>query len=170
MAERLKAAARRFVADVNARGGLQPVTTAIVLREGEEAYFDEQAVLLETRSVRQSRGMGLAFRIARGIYLGGGDRYSESAPLLRRIDKGRLVMTNKRLIFDGATENRTIVLKDIISFTPYLTAVEVSVASRAKSMIFKLKNPVICATVGQILCRYDNPQAVDSIQLTVKIR
>jgi hypothetical protein len=74
--------------------------------------LQEQSALHETRAYRVSGGGGT--RIGR-IYVGGG--MSESHQRLRAIDSGTLVLTNQRLVFDGASESRTIKLDDYVCYS-----------------------------------------------------
>jgi len=159
-----------FLTRIKEQKGLTPITTSILLKKGEDAYFQCDSILQETRAVRKykSSGGGVGFRVAKGVYIGSGSRSgtSESHEEWRSIDKGKLTLTNQRFIFDGAKENRVIPLKKIVSVNPWLDAIEVSSESRKKSMLFPVENPYIWATAIQILIKADDPQKIDSVDIT----
>jgi len=81
------------------------------------------------------RAFGLAARVAR----------SASTQEWIKIDVGSLTITNKRLVFDGAKEDRTVPLTKIISVHNILTGVEVSVEGREKAMVFDAANLLIAS-------------------------
>src|SRR5215510_1532346 len=124
-----------------------PITQVdVVLKEGEVGVLQAPSVLLETRAYRIYGGAGT--RVGR-IYLSGGA--SESHQRLREIDSGILVLTNKRLIFDGGHENRSIRLQDVISANAWSDAVEISSSRRQKSQIHTVQNPILWAEMIQML-------------------
>jgi hypothetical protein len=120
------------------------VQSSLIMSEGEYALLSDDATLFETRSYRVHAGGGTRIK---GIYVGGGA--SDSRQAIREIGAGTLVLTNRRLVFDGSTENRTIKLTDILSASPMLDAIEVSTQKRQKSMIFAVPNPLIWAPMIQ---------------------
>ena len=132
-----------FLAKIKEQKGLTPITTSILLKREEDAYLQTDTILQETRAVRKysGGGRGVGFRIAKGVYIGAGGRsgISESHEEWRNIDEGKLILTNKRLIFDGAKGNRVIPLEKIISVNPWLDAIEVSAENRKKSMLFPVE-------------------------------
>lgn len=133
--------ASSFLARI-AQGTLTPLETGLILQKDEHGiYREEESVLLETRAVRLYGGMGT--RIAR-VYVGGGA--SEARQQWRHIDTGKLVLTTKRLVFDGAQENRTFKLVDVLSVTAVaLDAIEVHSQRRMKASVFMVSNPLLWA-------------------------
>jgi hypothetical protein len=148
--QRREAAARAAANEVEAgvflgrvaAEGLKTVWTDLVLGAGEHALLVDAATLYETRSYRIYAGAGTSIK---GVHVGGGRSWSEEE--LRRIDAGTLVLTNKRLVFDGGVENRAIKLSDIVSAAPLADAIEVSTQKRGKSLIFTVPNPLIWAPI-----------------------
>jgi hypothetical protein len=120
--------------------GLEPVETDLILGADEHAVLFDVATLYETRSHRVYAGAGTSIK---GLHVGGGA--SQTQDSLRRIEAGVLILTTARLVFDGTTENRTIKLRDILSVSPMLDAIEVSTQRRQKSMLFSVPNPQIWA-------------------------
>jgi len=108
--EHARLEALRFFSDLEKRKKLHTVDVNIVLQRGEAGLLQEPSNLLETRAYRLYGGGGTRIR---GVYIGGGA--SESYQRLRNIDSGTLVLTNRRLVFDGGAENRALNLKDILS-------------------------------------------------------
>jgi hypothetical protein len=168
--QKLIEATNVFLAKLKEQRGLTPITTSILLKKGEDAYFQTETILRETRAVRKftSGGEGVGFRVMKGVYVGVGGRNgtSESHEEWRNIDEGQLTLTNKRLIFDGAKENRVIPLEKIISVNPWLDAIEVSAENRKKSMLFSVENPYIWATVIHILIKAEDPRKIDNVDIT----
>jgi Bacterial protein of unknown function (DUF853) len=138
--------AYRFFVDIEQEKKLPVTEVDVVLKDGEVGVFQEPSVLLETRAYRVYGGAGT--RIGR-IYVGGGA--SESHQRLREIDSGILVLTNKRSIFDGGHESRSVNLQDIISAKAWSDAIEISSSRRQKSQIYTVKNPILWAEMIQML-------------------
>jgi hypothetical protein len=137
-----KLEAMAFLDRIEKTGKLPPPETNIIPQKGEVALLDEPSTFYESRSYRVGGGAGT--RIG-GVYVGGG--VSQSQQRLKQIDTGRLTLTNKRLIFDGSMENRTLRLPDIVSVERWQDAIEVSTQRRAKSQVFVVENPVLWATM-----------------------
>lgn len=144
--------AQLFFTSLAQSGRLPAATVDIVLKSGEIGLFQEPSVLYESRAYRVFGGAGT--RVA-GIYIGGGA--SESQQRLKEIDSGTIVLTNQRLVFDGQTQNRVLNLKDVISATPWLDAIEVGCSRRQKSQVYKVKNPLIWAPLIKMLGGGDFP-------------
>jgi len=159
-----------FLAKIKEQKGLTPITTSILLKKEEDAYFQIDTILQETRAVRKysGSGRGVGFRVAKGVYVGAGGRSgtSESHEEWRNIDEGKLTLTNKRVIFDGVKENRVVPLEKIVSVNPWLDAIEISAENRKKSMLFPVENPYIWATAIQILVKADDPRKIDNVDIT----
>jgi len=158
-----------FLTKIKEQKGLTPITTSILLKKEEDAYFQCDTILQETRAIRKykSSGGGVGFRVAKGVYIGSSSRSgtSESHEEWRIIDKGRLTLTNQRLIFDGVKENRVISLNKVVSVNPWLDAIEVSAENRKKSMLFPIGNPYMWATAIQILIKADDPRKIDGVDI-----
>lgn len=132
--------AEAFFQHLAAIDGVETVETSLILGVDEQAVLVDGATLFETRAFRTFGGAGTSVR---GIHLGAGA--SEAHDRLRQIDSGTLVLTTKRLVFDGSRENRSIKLADILSAEALLDAIEVSTQRQGKSMLFAVPNPLIWA-------------------------
>jgi predicted amidophosphoribosyltransferase len=122
---------------------LKPITTSsIILKRGEIAYLDlDNVILLEPRAVRTSTGGygGGSVRVAKGvnIRLGGAQGQSSSRDVLTQIDSGKLILTNKRIVYTGKLKSSNIPFSKIMNLTTYSDALKVQIESRAKPQYFK---------------------------------
>jgi len=95
--------------------------------------------LMEPRAVSQTRGgyAGPTIRVAKGVSfrMGSVAARSESHEELRNIDKGTLVLTNKRLIFMGSKRTTNIDLRKIISITAYKDGIASQRENKQKTKI-----------------------------------
>ena len=96
----------------------------IILKKNEEPSLVMNNIsFLESRSVRQTVGGygGPSFRLAKGVSfrVGGISARSESHEELRKIDRGTLVLTSRRLVFIGSKRTVNIDLRKVIAIEPY---------------------------------------------------
>ncbi len=129
------------------RGYLPTRQVSLQLMNGEIGYMQHSAVLVETRSVRNSTHTGGAVRIAKGITLARGYSTSESHDEWRAISFGTLIITNQRVVFNGEMQNRTMKIKDILSVQAATTQIAISVSTRQKTMLFDGVNGLIVRDV-----------------------
>jgi hypothetical protein len=113
------------------------VTGGIILQNGEVCHWTSNSKLFEERAVRQTYGG--AVRVMRGVYIGGSQGESQGA--LRKIDNGILVLTNKRLIFNGDFRNSEYKLDKIVSVEEWKDAIEIGASNRQKVQIFTTDEP-----------------------------
>ena len=149
--------ARDFVATVQQNRALPTVTTDIILKPGESAFYSTPSVLYETRAVRHYQAGHTGFRIAKGVYVGGTSGRSVSTQQWAKLDAGRLTITNKRLVFVGRKEDRTIPLNKVVSVEPNLTEIVISVEGRQKAMALEVANPLIAMTIIRLCPRVTDP-------------
>jgi len=109
----------------------------IMLQDGESTHFYARASMLEERAVRNY--VGGSVRVMKGVYVRGGQ--AESHGELREIDNGATLLTNKRLIFDGASRKIEYNLPKIISLTEYEDSFQIGVSNRKKSQVFIVDEP-----------------------------
>lgn len=161
--------AKEFMEEVKENKTLPTVATSLFLDEGEKAILEEHARLMETRAVRVTGGTGLGFRVAKGVYLGGYSGQSESHKEWRVIDEGSLILTNKRFIFKGNKENRSIPLDKVLSVGVMLDAIEVTIDSKAKSLVFLVTNPYVWGGSVQIIRKAADPFDLKNIKLDIEL-
>lgn len=123
---------------------LKKVRTSLMLKRDEVAYFEINSTLSETRAERRHQSV-FAGRRQKNTFFGGSSGRSKSHQVLTDIDSGLLILTNKRLVFDGKETNRTIKLNKIMSVdieTNFWSSdqLEMSVEGRQKSMYFSVSD------------------------------
>lgn len=140
---------REWLAALQRSGGDLPEREApIHLKKGEACYFaDPTATLLEPRAVRSGGFGGGSVRVAKGISIHTGRITSESHDEWRRITTGALYVTNKRIIFDGATKNRTVEISDVMSVERGYRYAMVNSHALQRPLAFGSINGQIFATV-----------------------
>lgn len=158
-----------YVEKIKTDKEIPTITTSIMLQKNEYAFLEENTKLMETRAVRKTNGGGVGFRVAKGVYVGGYSGQSESHQEWRAIDHGRIVLTNKKLIFLGGKENRTIPVEDIISVEPFTDGFQLAISSRQKANAFHVSNPFLWAILIQLINKVDDPKKLDNIDLNVKV-
>ena len=153
----MKEKAKAFVDELKSNNGLYKVSSEAFLKKGENCYYSEQSTLFETRSVRHYQSGWGGVRVMKGVYIGGTKGRSESEQEWKEICTGEFIVTNKRIIFDGNSENRSYNLDRIIGIRNMVDAVEVSLEGRQKSMVFSTENSLILNTIIRICSTADDP-------------
>jgi len=159
--------AQEFIDGVKQKLTLPVVSTDIMLKPGENAVYSSSSVLYETRAVREYRAVHSGVRVAKGVYIGGTSGRSLSTQQWAKLDTGCLTITNKRVVFVGAKEERAFPLDKVISVDPNLTAIVVSVEGRQKAMAFEVGNSLIVMTIIRIASKAIAPSnvSVDKIDI-----
>lgn len=121
----------------------------IILKKGEIVFLVLQAItLMEPRAVRVSNAgySGSTIRVAKGVSfrVGGGRAQSESHDELRNIDKGTLIISNKRFIFTGSTKNVNVNLNKIIAITEYRDGISIQRENKQKVEYFTGTDQTYC--------------------------
>ena len=153
-----------FVDKVMTEKRLRPIEASnLALKQGELVYFQSAAVLMETRSVRHYHSGGGAVRVAKGVYIGGSKGQSESMDAWKEIDRGKIHVTNHRIVFNGMNQHRNLDLKKIVSFEQFARdGVKVAVENRQKAMIFVVDDPGIMIVVGMICMNATDLDALET--------
>jgi hypothetical protein len=76
----------------------------------------------------------------------------------------------KRLIFDGFSQNRSFDLRKVISVSQSLEAIEVSIDGRQKSVVMNCSNPIICGAIIHICAQAENPGDLSDVNLDIQIQ
>ena len=137
----------------DAAGGIESGDCGLQLPHGEECFYATGATLCEPRAVRVSRHGGYGVRATRRIGIFEGESRSESHDEWRAISTGVLYLTNKRLIFTGDMQNRSVKLADILSADAFIDALDVRTETRTKSMRFSNINGSIAKQILALLMR-----------------
>ncbi len=143
--------------------------TSIILKKDEKAFFLEEKVpLKEVRMVSKRSGGGMGVRLFKGVYVGGFQGESRSLPELRDIDSGVLILTNKRLVFDGMIENKSLDLDKMLSIEIYTDGLEISFEGKTKSSFFMVKNPYLWKLVLGVVKGVPDPEKIKKGGLNIK--
>jgi hypothetical protein len=118
------------------------ILTDLLTDPDEQVYAVSIATLIEPKSVRRSVHTGAGTHIG-GIFIGRGYSTSVSDDQWRAITTGKLYLTNKRLVFDGETNDRHIKLKDITTANAAALSIDISTARRKTSLIFQTPHALI---------------------------
>ena len=161
------AAARAFWKKAEMRGGLLPVETTLILKDGEQAYFSEKVELMEPRAVRTGRGNRVGVRVTRGVWVSTGTSTYESNDVWKRLDEGTLTITNRRIVFDGQMGTRNLELAKLVSVSPRSDGIEVSVENRQRSSGFTCTNPLMPWIVANVCARFPDPSKWDGKTIEV---
>lgn len=116
-------------------------SVGLLLKKNEHPILElENITLQEPRAVRVSRGGygGTSIRIAKGITLhtGGTRGRSESHDEIRNIDNGKLLITNKRIMFLGSNRTTNIDINKIVSIEDYLDGIKIQRSNKQKPEYF----------------------------------
>lgn len=130
-------------------------SSSVILKEKEELQMVLPNVALwEPRKVTTTVGGygGPSFRIAKGVYwrVGAFGAQSQSHEELKELDRGKLTLTNKRLIFAGTKRSNEINLAKIISIEPYSDGIAVRATGKSKIQYFVGVDPKRISTTVTI--------------------
>ena len=115
--------------------------TGVMLKKNETPIYAVYDVTLrEPRAVRKSTGGygGASIRIAKGVTLHTGrtGSTSQSHDEIKDIDRGKLLITNKRLIFLGNNRTTNIDLNKIVAITSTKDMIQVQRSNKQKPEYF----------------------------------
>lgn len=135
---------KKYVEEFKKNKRTPTIKTSLILKNDEEAYLEDTVKLYEIRSASKSDRLYIGGRIMKGIFLGGSTGVSRKFDELREIDSGKLVLTNKRVVFDGNFNTRTIDLEKIISIEIYDDGFEIACEDKKQSQLYGgIRNPFL---------------------------
>ena len=143
----IKREAEAWLEQVEAAGRLAVVPVSAMLKRGEEGHYEIQAKLFEPRATRHYVGSSKSVRIMKGISIRTSSGRSVSTQHWQQIDAGNLVVTNRRLLFDGSGEHRSIDIGKIDGIDAFGDGIRVTVSTRKKPFAFVVPQPLILATM-----------------------
>lgn len=171
--DRLLAEAKQFYHDIDSSRSLPVVSTNLMLEAGEVAFFSEPTPLMETRAVRQSRSGHVGVRVAKGVYAGSSQGTSVSTQEWTQIDDGQLVITNRRIVFQGTSTSRSIKFPKVLSIDYDLTeakgVVLMAVEGRQKNMAFQASNPAVLSAIVQLCKQVDDPLDLSGLTFQMNV-
>lgn len=139
-------------------GDLPVYETDIFLQKDEVCHYQGFAKLYENRTKTtrvKYRGPVYRLRITKSLYYRISNMRTdrETKDFMTLIDSGNLYVTDKRILFTGSKENKTIRYGQIVDLTPYRDGVKISKDSGG-APIFELSDPdgeVLTATMVRII-------------------
>jgi NADH:ubiquinone oxidoreductase subunit 3 (subunit A) len=171
--DRLLAEAKQFYRDIDSSRSLPVVSTNLMLEAGEVAFFSAPTPLMETRAVRQSRSGHVGVRVAKGVYAGSSQGTSVSTQEWTQIDEGQLVITNRRIIFQGTSTTRSIKFPKVLSIDYDLSeatgVVLMAVEGRQKNMAFQASNPAVLSAIVQLCKQVDDPLDLSGLTFQMNV-
>jgi len=126
------------------KGSLPEVTSPISLKEGEVCHFASEAELLEG-DLPESEGIRFEF-VRRAVYYRDGELLPIPSKGLVARDRGKLVLTNQRIVFTGRDEPFQYEygrLKGVVVFYNAL-----AVYPDAPERWFRIEDPETCAVIA----------------------
>jgi len=112
--------------------------SSVILSKDERIILAlPEITLSEMRAVQTGGSRGVSFRVMKGVYYHVGSFQSQSHEQLKAIDRGRFILTNKRLIFSGAAKSMDIDLRKISTVVPYSDAITVTKNTGTKPEVFR---------------------------------
>jgi len=141
--------------------GHLPSTTVsgLVLQRSETAHWCEPATLLEERVVRrryEGGTSGVSIRIMKGVsYRVGGYRgHSVAETGIVPVSTGDLVITSKRIVFNGDRKSFALKFDKLLGVEPYVDGIRLSAAT-GKPRLIQLRSPrnldLVCAILSQAI-------------------
>jgi hypothetical protein len=139
-------------------GSTPPNPPNVFLRNNERALWSEQAQLLEEIVVDrryESGSSGVNFKIAKGVSwkVGATRGRMISEKGIVPVDHGAFIMTDKRLIFDGALKSFDVNLTKIISINFQLNGVVFTQSNRSKQRKLQFNGEngdIMCAIINYL--------------------
>jgi len=168
--KRLTEQFHQYIATIQKSGAFPIVATNIILKPGEAAFYSAPSVLYETRAVRHYQSSHAGVRVMKGLWVGGTSGRSISTQEWAKIDAGWLTITNKRLVFEGQSEERSVLLSKILSVQPRLTQIELAVEGRQKAMVFEAANGMIASLIIRLCCQVSDPLNLSDDNLIARLR
>ena len=133
-------------------GELPVIDSEINIHKSEKLYFKAHVNWIEQRRVTKRinySGPTARIKIVNGIYyrMGSISVHPVTEDVWKIIDSGQIYLTNKRLIFMGATGNKTIRLNRILDITLYENGVEIQKETGKSPFLEFSENPDIFSMI-----------------------
>jgi len=132
-------------------------------------YMENNVALSEEKDMRVSRGSGASGRIWKGFWIHSYGSKSISVPQMQKVDTGTLLITNKRLVFLGKFNNKSIKNEDILATHQYSDAIKISVSSNGKNEYFYVNNPMLFRGMMSLAPYGENLKKIKNINFKYNI-
>ncbi|MSQ17246.1 MAG: hypothetical protein EXR54_06720 [Dehalococcoidia bacterium] len=141
----------RFFQQIN-QGDLPAVASDILLKKAEVAHWQSEAEFWEERVTHKGYvggSHGVSIRVAKGVSyrLGGNRGQLVTEKDIIKVDEGKLVVTNKRVVFNGFTNSFSIPFSKLINYVVYEDAIQLDKEGKTKPGYFKLQDPEVVAAL-----------------------
>jgi hypothetical protein len=93
--------------------------------------------------------LGHGFRFRVGSYQG----HTISREQLTKVDQGTVIVTTKRIVYNGSRRSLTIPSNQVLNTVLYRDGVDVRTENRAKREVFQCKNPLLLNTYILVTCQ-----------------
>lgn len=107
----------------------------VISLPGERFFLSSDAVLFAEHAFRQWQGgmQGVSFRVMRGVYyrVGGTRGRSYNRSVIEPDDRGKLSLSDRRMLFVGQRRTIDVPLAKIASIQPFTDGLQVSVGNKA---------------------------------------
>ncbi len=136
-------------------GNLDIIDISISLPDQEICYFTGPCQWMEMRKTLQAvsySGLSANFMLGKGIrYRMGAFKPSHiSTDKLTEIDRGIVYLTNRRLLFMGNSKNSSIHLPNILSFVPYMNAIEIGKGSGKSPVLLCERSDILAHLIARL--------------------
>jgi len=139
-------------------GELPILLSEILIPKNEYCYMECAATLFENRKVTKSvgyAGPSLRVKIIKGVYFRAGNMglKMNSEDVLTELGTGILYITNKRILFKGETQNKSIRYNQVIDIETYNDGVGV-IKEAGRSPFFKIHDEdseIVAATIARFI-------------------
>lgn len=130
--------------------------TSLILHLGEEAYFEDSAVLLKEVAQREYRGGSQGLSIPIGAIHGRSVRYRVGAYRGHLVtigtnwvpaDRGTLTVTNQRVVFRGQRKTLEFQFSKLVALKAYTDAIDLGVSNRQTTFSFKVEDAACLAGI-----------------------
>ena len=113
----------------------------ILLKKGEQVIFQSPSniILKEPKSIRVTNSVHVGSGRRRGnrsFGYGASKSVGESQEVIKAIDSGQIIITNKRFIFSGSKRNVDVNISQITGITPYSDGIKLQRKSKQKPEYF----------------------------------
>ena len=114
------------------------VSAPIIPKKNEVIYLGLPNIsFYEPRRYTIRNYGGGGFRVAKGVYIGGGTSVPYKFEKIDRVDVGSFVVTNSRIVFVGQKRTLTIPYKKLVSLAPHNKGILIGKEGREKPLYFE---------------------------------
>jgi hypothetical protein len=158
-----------YIQTVQREQRLPSVASGLMLMKGETAFYSEPAAYQLPRPVRRHATIGIGGRLCGGIFAGGAVGKSESELEWKQVDTGRLVVTNKNIIFLGRNQVVITPVNSVLSASIIPGGIEILQTSQraSKNAIYSARQPGKLSFIIQVCNLAKNPQRLENIDLEI---